>query len=293
MYQTIILAFLLSISMNLSWAASEERMYDTIEQMVHSSHTSLKSAKFSFYKLTHPSYFFVSNFGLGRVLLGHDHYHIGFNPSVFENNIDQSALEGVLAHELIHSEDYISGSTLGTLLPIGLKVLGSSSRIQYERKTDLRTILKGYGEQLISYKEFQYPLLSQDDLRTKKEEYLTPEEVRFVMKLPASAVRRWIDNDAPLDIEDMQLSEWINTNYPYGFSKNNRLQKGKKYKLNIKTPTLKSGYKISPVSCEGDILFSKSFTTDKEKVTYLSTSNNVCGLVISNKNFKALHLFSR
>ena len=86
-----------------------------------------------------------------------------------------------MAHELTHSEHYYRGTTLRTILPIGIKVLRKKSRAKYERKTDKEVVLKGFGEELKAYRVWQYRLLSPEDLETKKKEYLTPEEIDEIM----------------------------------------------------------------------------------------------------------------
>jgi hypothetical protein len=134
-----------------------------------------------FYTIKKAAYFMESNFSWKRVLFGTPDYRIGVNPIIFDKGIPADALKGVLAHELTHSEHYYRGTTLRTLLPIGVKVLGRNSRAKYERKTDKEVVLKGFGEQLKAYRLWQYSLLSPEDLAVKKREYLTPEEIDEIM----------------------------------------------------------------------------------------------------------------
>lgn len=130
-----------------------------------------------FYSIKDPQYFMESNFTASRVLLGVPKYRIGVNPIIFDKGIQRDALKGVLAHELVHSEDYYNGSTLGTILPIGIKIMKPKSRAKYERGTDKKVIDKGFGLNLKAYRLWQYKQLNSEQLKRKKTEYLTPEEI--------------------------------------------------------------------------------------------------------------------
>jgi len=109
-----------------------------------------------------------------------------------------------LAHELVHSEDYYNGSTLRTIIPIAYKITRKKRRIQYERKTDLKTILYGYGKGLIEYKKFQYPLLTPEQLRIKKQEYLTPQEIRLILSIQddyPELIQAWLKKKIPVNLK--------------------------------------------------------------------------------------------
>jgi hypothetical protein len=177
-----------------------------IGDLIETTHMSLNLSdlQLNYYSIDDPEYFFVSNFGVARLLLGKNHYKIGINPIIFDNDISDIALKGVLAHELRHTEDYISGS----ILPIGLQIIKKKSRIQYERKTDLKVVMKGLDKELIAYKEWQYPLLSKEKLKTKRLEYLTPEEIRLIVEYKEQfpeMIETWLNNQIPLNIIDLTL----------------------------------------------------------------------------------------
>lgn len=189
----------------------EEKIFNLITEIVETTHPKLnkENLKFSLYIIENPQYFFVSNFGAGRALLGKKNYRIGVNPLIFEKNIPDDALKGVVAHELVHTEDYESGSTVGTLIPIGLKVSFSKSRIQYERKTDLKVIQKGLAKELLAYKNWQYPQLSEDYLEVKRKEYLTPEEIPYVKEINErypELFDQWTKKFTPREMIEFKLS---------------------------------------------------------------------------------------
>src|SRR5690606_3731781 len=121
-------------------------------------------------------YFFVSNFKWTR-LFGSQHYRIGVNPIIFSYRIPYDAFKSILVHELHHTLDYRQKG----VLPIAIQLLMKKHRYRYERRTDLQTILRGYGAGLASYRRWQYPLLSDRDLRIKKKNYLTDLEINFIV----------------------------------------------------------------------------------------------------------------
>jgi hypothetical protein len=157
----------------------EKKVRSIYEYMRKSTHTKLGSKKLTmdFYRIDNPDYFMESNFHVfPRLVLGKKKYRIGVNPLIFEQDIPRDALLGVMAHELVHTEDYENKKVLS----VGLKLLRKKSKRRYERSTDLRVIFKGFGHHLIQYKLWQYSLLTPEALELKKKEYLSPEEVNFV-----------------------------------------------------------------------------------------------------------------
>ena len=192
-----------------------EKLRVITNQVIKSTHTSLdndvngrkRKFRLKFHTIKNPQYFLESNFTIGRFLFGIPSYRIGVNPLVFKKGIPADALEAILAHELVHTEDYYNGSTLRTIIPIGYKVSRKKKRIQYERKTDLKTIMYGYGKGLISYKNFQYPLLNKEQLAKKKKEYLTPEEIELILSIKKEhpeLLKKWLKKKIPVDLNQFK-----------------------------------------------------------------------------------------
>jgi len=192
-----------------------EKIRQMTETIIKKTHHSLdndrnnrrRKFKLKFHSIKNPQYFLESNFTIGRFLFGKPNYKIGVNPIVFDHHISDLALEGILAHELVHSEDYYNGSTIRTIIPIGYKVSRKKKRIQYERKTDLKTVLYGYSKGLIAYKNFQYPLLAPKELKKKKEEYLTPEEIELIDSIKEDhpeLIQKWLKGKIPVDLKQFK-----------------------------------------------------------------------------------------
>lgn len=170
---------LLLLNLNVALAASfnsidTDKIEVIQEKILKSSHySSLKRVKLKTYLISNPDYFMESNFSFKR-FFGVKNYRIGINPLIFRNGISDEALTGVMAHELVHTLDYENRG----ILSVGHQYLCNNH--PYERKTDLRVIFNGFGEELSEYKQWQYKLLSPKALKKKKKKYLTPEEIEFI-----------------------------------------------------------------------------------------------------------------
>ena len=177
-----------------------------IESIIQRTHNLLlrEKVKIDIFDIDSDEFFMISNFKLERIL-GKDHYRIGINPKIFALDIPKEALVAVLAHELQHTMDYAKKSFIAGIIPIGIKVLIKKYRYRYERQTDLKTVLNGYGDGLISYKRWQYRLLSKEDLKVKRENYLTPGEIELIqrnLKNKKARIKRALSGRMPKNLEE-------------------------------------------------------------------------------------------
>ena len=219
MFKLFLIPFLFmssSVARELS-DIEERRVIRIIENLRQTSHVVLgnKRVRIAIHSIDNPQYFFESNFTIGRFLFGINKYRVGVNPIVFDKNISEEALEGVIAHELVHTEDYFLGSTIRTIIPIGLKIMRKKARRKYERQTDLKLVKKGKGLKMKAYRLWQYPLLEEDDLKVKKKEYLTPSEFDFLEEirfLYPELIEKWIKNP-PMSLEGFrsEFNKFINS----------------------------------------------------------------------------------
>lgn len=151
--------------------------------------------------------FFESNLDISTLMPWHTGpvlYLVNYNPELFEKGCPPAAIEGILAHELSHTVDYVNGG-----IPALLEVLNAlrlpQSNQRYEHRTDLRAIFRGYGPGLIAYREWIYGQLSPVELRQKQATYYTPEEIRLLMESLdwsqeqgiRSAWERWLWQNVP------------------------------------------------------------------------------------------------
>lgn len=182
-----------------------ERLRSTTHQILNKNHISM-----NFYNINNPDYFMESNFYFfQRLVLQKKSYRIGVNPIIFKKKIPKMALVGVMAHELVHTEDFETRN----LIEIAKMYFNSSQRTYYERQTDIKVIFKGLDQELIAYKQWQYPLLTKEALKKKKKQYLSLEEVKFIAnkikntdkKTQEKLLKFWIKN-TPLNMEELESS---------------------------------------------------------------------------------------
>lgn len=184
-----------------------DQILEASNTVVRSTHDQVaqEEVNVTTYPIDNDEFFMVSNFKISRVI-GKHNYRVGVNPKIFDLDISKEALSAIVAHELEHTLDYIKGSFIGRIVPIGISLLIKKYRYRYERQTDLKTVLKGYGQGLIAYRNWQYLFLDKKALKVKKENYLTPAEIALIMShLPQQEerIRKALRGRAPKN-----LGEW-------------------------------------------------------------------------------------
>lgn len=128
--------------------------------------------------------FFQSNFEPLSLFGNHPVYKVEYNPRLVALKCPSKAVKAILAHELSHTLDYVKGGVPG-IIGIGAQLLVNTPR--YEHRTDLQAIFRGYGEGLIMYREWIYPLLTPEDLQHKKQVYYQPQEIELLMSAYTAA----------------------------------------------------------------------------------------------------------
>jgi len=106
-------------------------------------------------------------------------YIIRINREILDDPPPLIALKAIFAHELQHLSDYtkMTAIELGWLA-LRYKLTQSAAFIaEFERETDRQVIIKGYGEGLKIYREWLYKKIPPEALLSKKENYLSPDEI--------------------------------------------------------------------------------------------------------------------
>jgi len=155
---------------------------ERVRQIVSHSFPSLKGVPIRIKTFKNGEYFFKSRPGIKRLFGKRKGYRIFFSPEVFNDEIPDAALTGVLAHEISHLADYKSRNIFSiiSLLP---KISNIQTNALFERGIDMDAISKGYSKELIEYRLWIYERLSEDALEKKQIEYLTPDEILILSNL--------------------------------------------------------------------------------------------------------------
>lgn len=128
------------------------------------------------------SYFLKTSFFKGKLSSDSSNrrYSIDVNPAIYDlgqlpsGPPSVSAIEGILAHELVHLVDYECLSTAG-IIQLGAEIVAFPSKI--ERQTDVRAFERGFALGIKAYRVWIYGKLNPKALRVKRKRYYTPEEI--------------------------------------------------------------------------------------------------------------------
>ena len=94
-------------------------------------------------------------------------------------NISDYELKGLLAHELSHLEEY-SRMSFHRFLAFAIHYLFSDNfKREVERATDVKTIEKGYGKELLAYHKYKLGKANTADLKHLEYYYLGVEEIKM------------------------------------------------------------------------------------------------------------------
>lgn len=154
------------------------------QQVVAQSFPELRGQIIEHRSLASSDVFFESNLDIGTLMPWHQgpvRYRVNYNPALFDKGCPPAAIEGILAHELSHTLDYVQGGIPALLSVVNALRLPQSNQ-RYERRTDLQAIFRGYGPGLIAYREWIYPQLTPQELRQKRLTYYTPDEIVLLME---------------------------------------------------------------------------------------------------------------
>jgi len=178
-----------------------------VTEIVQKSYPKIKLQKVHYKTFESETNFFKARFSFGRFLTFRPMRHLIYvNPKVFTLGAPEDGIRSILAHELAHVLYYTEKNRLELL---GLASLASKGFIRkFERKADLETIARGYGEGLIAYREWLYKNIPKEDLSGKRRNYFSPEEIALmleILKTKPKAIEVWRKN-VPINIDEIKNS---------------------------------------------------------------------------------------
>jgi hypothetical protein len=106
-------------------------------------------------------------------------YVIKVNPEIFQLEAPEEGLEAIMAHELSHVA-YLQKKKRLELLGMARLISGRFTS-NFERRTDLEAISRGYGEGLESFRLWLYPHIPQAKLNEKRLNYFSPVEIAALL----------------------------------------------------------------------------------------------------------------
>lgn len=177
-------AALLTFSGNAFSQAADvvEKTNELTREVVERSFPELKRARIEIKTFQSDSNFFKSRFSMSRFLTFQKlHYVIWVNPEVFRRAAPEEGIRAILAHELAHILYYERKNRfqLFTLTRLADKDFTAN----FERKTDLEAIARGFGEGLKLYRKWLYENIPARAVKAKKRDYFAPEEIDLILEI--------------------------------------------------------------------------------------------------------------
>lgn len=151
-----------------------------VEKLLETKFTELKDKKIEMRKFENEDRYFFYTFAEDALHPFKSRtYIIRVNEKIMNKPPDRDALEAILAHELQHLADYSKMNVFQLcFLVFQYEFLKNQKYIQkFERQTDLNVIAKGFEKGLMKYRIWLYKNIPADEIRKKKKNYYTPEEI--------------------------------------------------------------------------------------------------------------------
>jgi hypothetical protein len=160
--------------------AVPERARLLIEQVRTASFPELSTTEIQVRILESKSDFFRSRLRLPDFFLrGKIRYVIKVNPEVFELQAPEEGLKAIMAHELGHVA-YLKKKKRIQLLGMA-RLVSERFTADFERRTDLEAVSRGYGEGLKVFRQWLYQHIPEAKLREKKQNYFSPAEIETLL----------------------------------------------------------------------------------------------------------------
>jgi hypothetical protein len=105
-------------------------------------------------------------------------YFVEVNPALFSQQAPTDGVCSVLAHELAHVVTLSHGNRIRRLVLV--RLLSKGYTAQFERRTDLEAIHRGYGDGLKSYRTWVYGHIPPNKLQEKLRNYFSPKEIAAI-----------------------------------------------------------------------------------------------------------------
>lgn len=118
-------------------------------------------------------------------------YSSPFTLNIFINTNDlnkydwpENAVRGLLAHELAHQVSYKRRTFLARMLFVWNYPFSFSRRMKVEREADEIAIERGYGNDLVQERTYQFRIEDKKRLEAEKKVYLSPESLSRMVDSP-------------------------------------------------------------------------------------------------------------
>ena len=182
-----------------------ERTNTLLQSVRDSSYPELQNTDIEIRLFNSKSDFFRTRFSVMRYFFGLKmHFFIEVNPKVFELQPTEKALHAIIAHELGHVL-YMQDEKRIKLFSL-ICLASKDYTARFERRTDLEAISRGYATGLIEYRNWLYQNISAKNVKEKKRDYFSPEEISAItesLKKKPALLAFWIKH-IPLNLAEIK-----------------------------------------------------------------------------------------
>lgn len=170
-----------------------EQVRQIVEEVKRDAYPELKNAEIAIKLFDSPSDYFQTRFTLTSFFFRRKlHCLLRVNRNLLAHQVPDDGLRAIIAHELGHALYFNSQNRISFpgLLRLGCKDFAAD----FERRTDLEAIARGYGDGLKTYRLWLYGRIPAKKIAEKKRNYFSPEEIDLLqLKLRAQPklIQRW------------------------------------------------------------------------------------------------------
>lgn len=189
----------------ISAGEAVDKTREILNEVVNTSFPEMKKHTIQIKTLRSGSTFFETRFSIPRYLAFRGiRIIMRVNPCVFELGAPIDGIRAIIAHELGHADYYLRKNFFELVSLV--RLVNGRSAANFERKTDLAAIGRGYGSGLIEYRQWLYRNIPQQHVAQKKRNYFTPEEIALLIPAMASSpgLLGELSKRVPRDIDELR-----------------------------------------------------------------------------------------
>lgn len=155
----------------------ETRAMKIVAELVEESFPELVDIKLTPKAINNPSVFLATDIDALSILSGDREYTLYLNQKLMTQPISDLALKGILAHELVHFNDYEKMNAF-ELAVFYVRILADARfEAEYERATDLQSFERGYAIGIKAFRFWLYDQITPKAKALKEINYYTPAEI--------------------------------------------------------------------------------------------------------------------
>jgi hypothetical protein len=176
-----------------------------VEQVRSASYPELQAADIRLRTFHDDADYFRTGFSITRFLFVRKmRYFILVNPRAFELGAPEEGLRAIIAHELGHIHRFKKRNRIRLFGLIRLVSEGFTA--EFERRTDMEAIVRGYGDGLKEYRRWLYRNVPAKKLEEKRRNYFSPEEIDAIQSATRDRPEMldyWLKN-VPRSLEEIK-----------------------------------------------------------------------------------------